>query len=129
MRKYLILPLLLLGAVLVSGCVNQYGTMPSGQDHMEPTGEIKVFEMTAKQWEFEPSTITVNRGDTVELHIESLDVTHGFSLPDFGINEVLEPGKDVHVEFVADKTGTFTFACSVPCGSGHGRMSGQLVVQ
>lgn len=94
-----------------------------------PTGEVKEFNMTAKNWEFNPSTITVNKGDTVKLHIESVDVTHGFGLTEFGINEWLKPGKPVNVEFVADKTGTFTFACTVFCGSGHDSMQGQLVVQ
>ena len=32
------------------------------------------------------------------------------------------------VEFVADKAGTFSFRCSVPCGSGHQLMQGTLVV-
>jgi cytochrome c oxidase subunit 2 len=98
-------------------------------NQIEPTGEIKEFELTAKQWEFSPNTITVNRGDIVKIHIESVDVTHGFALPDFGVNEILEPGNDIHVDFVADKVGTFTFFCSVSCGSGHSGMNGQLIVK
>ena len=89
---------------------------------------VKEFTMTAKQWEFQPSTITVKRGDHVKLTIRSTDVAHGFGLPDFGVSSRLEPGQDTVVEFDADKTGTFTFRCSVFCGSGHGGMSGQLVV-
>lgn len=93
-------------------------------------GEVKEFNITAKKWQFNPSTITVNKGDTVKLRIESVDVTHGFGLSAFGVNERLEPGKTVDVEFVASKTGTFTFACIVSsCGSGHSGMKGQLVVK
>lgn len=98
-------------------------------DEGQKTGEIREFDITAKNWEFVPSTITVNEGDTVKLKITSTQGTHGFRLPDFGINEILEPGNTVEVEFVADKAGTFAFSCSVPCGSGHGRMSGQLIVK
>ena len=128
MKIFTLLPLLLVaGVVFVSGCTQ--GAQPTPSDTQPPsTGEVKEFDMTARQWEFTPNTITVNKGDTVRLHIESVDVTHGFGLPDFGVNEQLEPGKDVHVEFVADKTGTFTFACTVVCGSGHTGMSGQLIV-
>jgi cytochrome c oxidase subunit II len=90
---------------------------------------VKSFEMIAKQWEFLPDTITVNKGDTVHISVKSIDVAHGFALPDFGVNEYLSPGKTVDVEFVADKTGTFTFFCSVQCGSGHSDMSGKLVVE
>ena len=95
----------------------------------QPAGDIKEFSMTAKKWEFSPSTITVNNGDVVKLQIESTDVAHGFALSEFGINERLEPGKIIDVEFVADKSGTFTFSCSVSCGIGHGGMKGQLIVK
>ena len=98
-------------------------------DPAEVEGDIIEIDIIAKSWEFVPSTIEVNLGDRVELHIKSIDVTHGFRLPDFGIDEVLQPNQDVHVNFIADKKGTFPFACSVPCGSGHGRMTGQLIVR
>ncbi|MBS3151755.1 cupredoxin domain-containing protein [Candidatus Woesearchaeota archaeon] len=89
---------------------------------------VKEFNVVAKKWEFQPSTIEVKRGDKVKLNINSVDVTHGFSLADFGINENLAPGKTTVVEFTADKTGTFTFFCSVYCGSGHSDMKGMLIV-
>lgn len=91
--------------------------------------QVKEFTMTAKKYEFEPSTITVNQGDLVKISIQSTDVTHGFSLPEFNINERLEPNQDVNIEFIADKTGEFIFFCSVFCGSGHGEMKGALIVE
>ncbi|MEK6826779.1 MAG: cytochrome c oxidase subunit II, partial [Nanoarchaeota archaeon] len=90
--------------------------------------EVKEFTLTAKQWEFDPETITANKGDKVKLNIKSLDVTHGFAIPEFGVNSRLESGRTTTVEFVADKTGTFTFFCSVQCGAGHSDMKGQLIV-
>ncbi len=90
---------------------------------------VKEFTMTAKQWAFDPSEIRVKAGDTVRLKVKSIDVTHGFSLPDFNIDEKLEPGKEVAVEFIANKKGTFTFFCSVLCGQGHKDMKGTLVVE
>jgi cytochrome c oxidase subunit 2 len=92
-------------------------------------GAVKSFSVTAKQWEFSPSVLTVKEGDTVRLSITSVDVMHGFALSAFGINETLEPGKTVDVEFVADKSGSFNFFCTVFCGSGHGNMKGTLVVE
>ena len=47
----------------------------------------------------------------------------------FNVSEMLEPGKTVSVEFVADKQGTFSFFCNVFCGSGHGNMKGTLIVK
>ena len=90
---------------------------------------VKTFQMTARQWEFEPATITVNVGDTVHLNIVSEDVTHGFSIAAFDVAETLTEGATTEVEFVADQAGTYTFFCSVFCGSGHAEMEGTLVVE
>lgn len=89
---------------------------------------VKEISVTAKQWAFDPNPIIVNKGDKVKLSIKSIDVTHGFSLPDFGINRELKPGKTEIVEFVADKAGQFTFFCNVICGAGHSDMKGTLIV-
>ena len=88
----------------------------------------KTFNITAKSFSFEPSTITVKKGDKVTLNITSVDVTHGFSLSAFGVSETLAPNTTKTVTFTADKTGSFSFFCSVFCGSGHGSMKGTLVV-
>jgi cytochrome c oxidase subunit II len=94
-----------------------------------PEKVVKSFDITAKQWEFVPSVITVDKGDTVRLSVKSVDVSHGLSISAFGINEQLEPGLAVQVEFEADKKGTFSMLCNVFCGSGHGGMKGTLIVQ
>ena len=96
---------------------------------VQTTPEVKEFSLTARKWGFEPSTITVKQGDKVKLRITSVDVTHGFTLREFGINTVLSPSKTIEAEFVADKSGTFTFFCSVPCGVGHTGMNGKLIVE
>lgn len=126
--KYVLLILLIVGAALIQGCT-QETTNSTQPVKVESTGEVKEFDIIAENWKFTPATIEVNLGDKVELHVESVDITHGFMLPDFGINEVLEPHNDVHIEFIADKKGTFAFSCSVPCGRGHGGMNGQLIVK
>ena len=130
--------ILLFGLLFIIGCTQQGAqTKPSDQNAPSTTGEttqasqgeLKEFTMTAKQFEFNPSVITVNKGDRVKVTITSADVTHGFVLPDFGINEKLEPNKPITIEFTADKTGTFPFRCNVPCGSGHTGMKGTIVVE
>ncbi|MBI2411354.1 MAG: cupredoxin domain-containing protein [Candidatus Kerfeldbacteria bacterium] len=89
----------------------------------------QTFSMTAKQWSFSPSSITVNEGDTVTLNITSKDVEHGFYIDEFNVNATLSAGKTTTVTFVASKAGTYSFFCSVYCGEGHPDMSGTLVVK
>lgn len=95
----------------------------------DTAGTVKEFKMTAKQFAFEPATIEVNKGDMVKLIVTSTDVPHGISIPEYGINERLDPGKPVTIEFTAEKEGTFTAFCSVFCGSGHSGMKGKIIVR
>lgn len=112
----------------------QQATPPSPTPLIAPKQSVpeparKEFTITAKKWSFQPSEIRVNKGDQVHLTINSIDVTHGFSLGQYGISEILRSGKTVEVDFVADKAGDFTFFCSVECGQGHGSMKGTLIVE
>lgn len=96
----------------------------------EPAAEsVKEFKITAKQFSFEPSTIEVNKDDKVRLIVTSIDVPHGIAIPEYGINERLDVGKPVTIEFTADKEGTFATFCSVFCGSGHSGMKGKIIVK
>jgi len=134
-----LLVLTLLVAVLLFGCASPQappkneGAMEKNDSTVDPKdgammGKEVVIEITAKQFEFSPSTITVKKGDKVKLKITSQDVTHGFSLPDFGVSANLQPGVTTEAVFTADKTGEFQFRCSVFCGTGHSTMAGKLVV-
>lgn len=123
--------------MLGAGCssANQSATNPysSGQNTAPSptgsnTGTTKVINMTAEKFKFSPSTVTVNMGDTVEIHLTSKDVAHGFGLPDFNVNQTVDPGGSTVISFVANKTGTFKFMCTIPCGPGHADMTGTLVV-
>lgn len=90
---------------------------------------VKEFDVTARQFEFDPSTITVNEGDTVKLNVTSEDTPHGISIAAFGVSQTLSPNSTKTIEFVADKAGTYPIVCSVVCGSGHSSMKATLVVQ
>lgn len=90
---------------------------------------IKEFTMTAKQFDFTPSTITVSEGDKVKLTVTAEDVPHGFAIDELDIQQDLEVGKPTTIEFTANKKGTFRFYCSLFCGQGHKEMEGQLIVE
>jgi len=87
------------------------------------------FDVTASRFEYEPSTIEVDEGDHVVLHLRSSDATHGVSIKEYRIKaRIPRTGEVVTVEFDATRAGTFVFACSEYCGFGHSRMKGTLVV-
>lgn len=93
------------------------------------TGETKIVDITASNWEFNPPLVEVNKGDIVELHLTSSEGTHGFTILEFGVAETLREGEDTHVTFIADREGTFNIFCHIPCGKGHGGMRSLFVVK
>jgi len=95
-----------------------------------PQAAAQDFAMDVHEFAFSPNTITVKQGVAVTITITNTGQrTHGFGLPDFNVNEVIEPGQTVTFTFTPDKTGTFRFFCSVPCGPGHLSMTGTLIVE
>ena len=110
-------------------CGDPLSSTNSGVCCGEPCSEgVVEIDITAQQFSFSPGTITVPKGTRIKLNINSIDVTHGFTIPDFGVSVVLSPGVEVSTEFVADKVGTFSYSCSVFCGGGHSNMKGTLIV-
>ncbi len=102
-----------------------------------PEATTKTFNITAHAgstasafgFDVSPSPFVVNQGDTVTLNITSVDVLHGFILPDYGVNVDLIPGKTVTKTFVATTAGAFPYACTQPsCGVGHTNMVGTMTV-
>lgn len=126
-----ILTLVLIGA----GCNSSESRENSKTNTEQQTSSIpnnepvKEFTVTAKNWQFDPGTMTVNQGDRVRLKITSIDVAHSFMLKEYNLNAKLEPNETQTIEFIADKAGTFSFRCGVPCGEGHREMTGTLVVK
>jgi len=91
-------------------------------------GAEPVIAMTVKRFEYSPREIRLKKGVPVVFEITSLDVPHGFNLPDFGVRADVVPGKPARVRVLPDKTGIFTFRCDVFCGSGHEELDGTIVV-
>jgi len=125
MRKIIVAIVLTL-VVLLVGCAGK--NQATGAASVEWNGEVKEFTVRAFQFGFDPARLEVNVGDKVVINAYTSDVGHGLAIREFGVNMALTSKKLVTTEFIADKAGTFTFYCSIPCGRGHGSMRGKLVV-
>ena len=104
-----------------------------GQESVVRNGNKVTVNMTAIRSHFTPERVELKRGDHVTWRLSSLertqDATHGFSLPGYNVNLSLEPGESHTFEFVADKSGTFTYYCSEFCSALHLEMAGYLLVK
>jgi cytochrome c oxidase subunit 2 len=91
--------------------------------------EPQKITVTAKKFEFTPSTIEVKAGQPVELTLQSEDTKHGFECKELGLEKVVfEKDKPQTVTFTPEKPGTYEFKCARFCGMGHSKMKGQIVV-
>jgi cytochrome c oxidase subunit 2 len=86
-------------------------------------------QVNARQYAFEPASLSVQRGDTITLHFESLDAAHGLFIDGYDVDLHAEPGKSADVTFIADRPGKFKIRCSVSCGALHPFMIGELEVE
>lgn len=95
----------------------------------QTTGSTKEFTVSGSNYKFEPSTITVKKGDSVKITFQNSGGFHDFALDEFNIKTAVIPsGQSTTVQFVADKAGTFQYYCSVGNHRAMG-MQGTLTVQ
>ena len=85
-------------------------------------GKPERIEVVAKRFSYEPSEITVHKGQPVTLELTSVDVSHGLTIKQLGITTEIKKGKTEEVSFTPETSGTFTGSCSHFCGMGHGSM-------
>jgi nitrous-oxide reductase len=104
-----------------------------GKERIERNGKVVDVYMTAIRSHFTPDRIEVDEGDTVKIHLTSVeqseDQVHGFTIDMYNVNLSLEPGKHENVTFVADKPGAFPMYCTEFCSALHLEMMGYFMVK
>lgn len=104
-----------------------------GKERIERKGNVVDIYMTAIRSHFTPDYVEVEEGDTVRLHLTSIeqaeDQVHGFTIDMYNVNISLEPGKHENVTFVADKPGAFPMYCTEFCSALHLEMMGYFMVK
>ena len=134
---------LIIGVVLTaSGCaptesVNENLNADADSIINENVGEgmgntdqgVKAFEIVSTNFEFNVKEIRVNQGDTVTVTLINNEGLHDWVLDEFNVKTAqINEGETASVTFVADKTGTFEYYCSVGEHRSLG-MVGNLIVE
>jgi len=105
----------------------------SDEARVERNGNNVEIWMTVVRSHFYPERVEIKQGDHVTWHLTSLertpDATHGFAISGYNINLSLEPGETQTIEFVADRSGTFTYYCTEFCSALHLEMLGYMLVE
>jgi plastocyanin len=79
-----------------------------------PKGAVKEFTVTGKNFSFAPATMAVKQGDRVRITFVNDSGTHDLRVDGYNVGtKVIQGGASETFEFVADKTGSFEYYCSV----------------
>ncbi len=77
-----------------------------------------------------PGNITINASEEVILRIHAVDVPHGFSIHDLGMDTgTILAGKYRDLRIKIDEPGIYEFKCIVFCSTEHPQMTGYLIVE
>lgn len=128
--KYFRFFLSLAFVLALTACASASAPQASNQQQVpQAATQGRVIPITAELWKFTPNVIQAKQGEVVTLQVTGVSGTHGFSVPDLGINQTIFMGKTVNIPLPTDRAGTFAFACSIQCGEGHTSMTGQIVIE
>jgi len=107
-----------------------------GTTSIAPTGTTVTVNMVAKSFDFTPSNITVNQGDTLIINFsvpanDPAPKAHGLLMERYLENGVtVNKGQTTQIRIDAVQDGVFVFGCNVSdCGAGHTNMIGTLTVK
>ena len=105
-------------------------TAQPAQQESGSSATMQEVSVSGTEFAFTPSTITVKKGQEVKLTFKNNgQYPHNFTVSELGVaTNTVEPGGETTITFTPDKTGSFTYVCTVPGHADRG-MKGTLTVE
>lgn len=132
-----LLLVIFLGAIVYAGTAKNI-EVPTCITDMEPFATDTLFQsgpdvyelqMVSRMWAFQPSTVRLPVGSTVDLYLTSQDIIHGFKIERKNVNLMAVPGAINYMQVTFDEPGEYLFACHEFCGAAHHTMAGRFIIE
>lgn len=96
-------------------------------------GKKVTVKITSQAPAFSLREFKLKKGDEVTLILTNLDkiedLTHGFAIPNYNVNFIVNPLETKSVSFIADKPGVFWCYCTHFCHALHLEMRTRMIVE
>lgn len=89
----------------------------------------KTFDVKGLNYSYDVKELKVKLNDKVKINFTNTEDFHDFKIDEFNVaTKQIKAGESESVEFVASKTGTFEYYCSVGAHRANG-MWGKIIVE
>jgi heme/copper-type cytochrome/quinol oxidase subunit 2 len=114
-------------AVAVSLALAGFAARP-GPAAGASAGSAPAVEIRVSRQGFEPSVVTLRKGEAVQIVVSSGDGEHCFAVDGFRLEKRVLPGRATRFEFTPERAGRFPFYCCIETGKAAEVERGELVV-
>jgi len=112
-------------ALLAAGAAALGRGAPLKQGEAPGRGTV---EIRASKRGFEPSRVTLRRGETVRIVLSSADVEHCFAIDALRVEKRIVPGRSTRLDLTPGQAGSFPFYCCLESGDAAVAQRGELTV-
>jgi heme/copper-type cytochrome/quinol oxidase subunit 2 len=114
-------------AILAAGAAAPSAPAPRPLVDGPPRGG-EAIEVRVSKGGFQPSRLTLRRGETARLVLSSTDVEHCFAIDAFRVEKRVVPGRPTRLDLAPDRAGAFPFYCCLESGEAARAERGELAV-
>lgn len=90
---------------------------------------IRVIDVKAFRYKFDPDPIVVMQGERVQLDVMSMDFTHDLAIKGYNVNVVVPGGEVKSIVFSAGDKGIFDIDSSAFSGPGRSHLHAKFIVK